>query len=101
SIAGCRWPVALEFEIGSDWPSGAYVLRTSCLDDGILADSHDHLMIVRPKPTATAPGRLLLIAATATWTAYNDWGGSNHYQGFAGPNGDLFSPVLSIHRPLA
>ena len=46
-------------------------------------------------------GRLLLIAATATWTAYNDWGGSNHYQGYCGPDGDRFSPVLSLERPLA
>ncbi len=101
SIAGCQWPVALEFEIGADWRSGAYIVRTQCRHDGAVADTHDHLLIVRPKPGGDKSGRLLLIAATSTWTAYNDWGGSNHYQGFAGPNGDLFSGVLSIHRPFA
>lgn len=96
SIDGCAWPVALEFEIGADWRSGAYIVRTQC-----ATDTHDHLLIVRPQAADKMPGRLLLIAATSTWNAYNDWGGSNHYQGFTGPNGDLFSARLSIHRPLA
>jgi hypothetical protein len=101
SITGCDWPVALEFEIGADWRSGAYIIRTQCRHDGKVADTHDHLLIVRPASVTDKTGRLLLIAATSTWTAYNDWGGSNHYQGFTGPNQDLFSSVLSIHRPFA
>jgi hypothetical protein len=101
SVKGCDWPVALEFDIGAHWRSGVYIVRTRCLNEGTVTDTHDHLLIVRPKPADALPGRLLLIAATSTWTAYNDWGGSNHYQGFAGPNGDLFSAVLSIHRPFA
>lgn len=101
SVKGCGWPVALDFEIGAHWRSGVYIVRTQALADGRIADTHDHLLIVRPDHTAGAPGRLLLIAATATWTAYNDWGGSNHYQGYTGPKGDLFSAELSLHRPLA
>ena len=102
SITGCFWPEALDFAIGADWRSGAYIVRTQCRDaGGGIADTHDHLLIVRPRPARDRSGRLLLIAATSTWTAYNDWGGSNHYQGFAGPNRDLFSGVLSIHRPFA
>jgi hypothetical protein len=96
SVKGCDWPVTLDFAIGPDWRSGAYIVRTRCQDD-----AHDHLLIVRPKHGMQAQGRLLLIAATSTWNAYNDWGGSNHYQGFTGPNKDLFSPRLSIHRPFA
>ncbi|MGE0008953.1 MAG: N,N-dimethylformamidase beta subunit family domain-containing protein [Parvibaculaceae bacterium] len=91
SIAGCGWPVAVEFEI----------VRTQCRDAGGIADTHDHLLILRPPLAQDRSDRLLLVAATSTWTAYNDWGGSNHYQGFAGPGGDLFSAVLSIHRPFA
>lgn len=101
SISGCDWPVALTFAIGTQWRSGAYIVRTQCRHEGQIADTHDHLLIVRPAPTADKSGRLLLIAATSTWTAYNDWGGSNHYQGFTGPNKDLFSARLSIHRPFA
>lgn len=101
SISGCGWPVALIFAIGAQWRSGAYIVRTQCRHEGQIADTHDHLLIVRPAPAADKSGRLLLIAATSTWTAYNDWGGSNHYQGFTGPDKNLFSAVLSIHRPLA
>jgi hypothetical protein len=101
SITGCDWPVALEFEIGADWRSGVYIVRTQCWRDGASADTHDHLLIVRSTGNGNKAGRLLLIAATSTWTAYNDWGGSNHYQGFAGPSKNLFSAVLSIHRPFA
>jgi hypothetical protein len=101
SITGCDWPVAIEFDIGADWRSGVFIVRTQCRDADGIADTHDHLLIVRPDPAHDKAGRLLLIAATSTWTAYNDWGGSNHYQGFTGPRGDLFSAVLSIHRPFA
>lgn len=48
SIKGCGWPVALEFEIGADWPSGVYIVRTQALQDGVVADTHDHLLIVQP-----------------------------------------------------
>ena len=52
---------------------------------------------------SSRPGRrqrALLVAATGTWCAYNDWGGSNHYSGISGPNADRYSPVLSLERPL-
>lgn len=91
SVRGCGWPGAVAFVVG-DWPSGGYVVRTR-----VEGDQHDHLILVRGRGAA----RVVLIAATASWTAYNDWGGSNHYQGFCGPGGDQFSPVLSLHRPLA
>jgi len=96
SVVGCGWPVSCEVPVAQDWPSGGYILRTRAGDD-----VHEHFFIVRPRDGADKRGRLLLIAATATWTAYNDWGGSNHYQGYCGPNGDRFSPTLSTLRPLA
>lgn len=96
SVTGCGWPVSLDIPVGADWPSGGYILRTRT-----GGDMHEHLFIIRPREDTDRRGRLLLVAATATWTAYNDWGGSNHYQGHCGPNGDRFSPVLSTLRPLA
>lgn len=96
SVTGCGWAVSASFVIGLDWPSGGYILRSRA-----GSDVHDHVLIIRPEAGRPRRQRLLLIAATATWTAYNDWGGSNHYQGYCGPAGDRFSPVLSIERPLA
>jgi hypothetical protein len=101
SVVGCGWPVSLSITIPDDWDSGGYILRTKAAEPGRGEDCHEHIVIVRPKRDGARQGRLLLVAATATWTAYNDWGGSNHYQGYCGPNGDRFSPTLSIERPLA
>jgi hypothetical protein len=97
---GCGWPETLLIETGADWPSGAYVVRTECERDG-TRDAHDHLFILRPPPAAPKAGRLLLIAATGTWAAYNDWGGSNHYEGYCGPDRNRPSPILNLHRPFA
>jgi hypothetical protein len=96
SVAGCGWPVAFEIPVAETWPSGVYRLTLSAA----AGASADHLVIIRPGPGDKA-GRLLLVAATASWTAYNDWGGSNHYEGLTGPEGNLYSPVLSIRRPYA
>lgn len=101
SVAGCGWPVSLDIPVEPAWTSGGYIIRTMASEDGRGSDMHEHIFLVRPRPQQDKRGRLLLIAATATWTAYNDWGGSNHYQGYCGPNGDRFSGVLSLQRPLA
>jgi hypothetical protein len=44
---------------------------------------------------------MLLVAATATWVAYNDWGGSNFYEGIVGAEGNRASPVVSTLRPFS
>ena len=98
SIVGCGWSTAFEFQIGEDWPSGAYrvsLIAEGC--DGSPIRSH-HLFIVKPK-RGPKPRRILQVAATGTWTAYNTWGGSNHYRGLTGPNRDQYSPTVSIKRP--
>jgi len=98
SVNGCGWPVTLEISIDSDWASGAYVVELTAIDGSLL--TYDHVFLVRPGENHKQ-GRLLLVAATGTWTAYNDWGGSNHYEGITGESGDQFSPVLSLNRPWA
>ena len=98
SVLGCGWQPSLEFRIGADWPSGAYraTLTAQGRDGGELR-AH-HLFIVRPGAGAK-PGRILQVAATGTWTAYNTWGGSNHYQGITGPNRNQYAPSVSLERP--
>lgn len=98
SVIGCGWESSLEFRVGEDWPSGAYRI-TLMADgrDGTPIRSH-HLFIVRPI-SGPKPNRVLQIAATGTWTAYNTWGGSNHYQGITGPGRNQYAPTVSIERP--
>ncbi len=98
SVSGCGWPCSFEFKIPPDWPSGGYRVTTRiATDDG--CHEHHHLFLLRSKARARE-NRLLLVSATGTWCAYNNWGGSNHYEGICGPEGNRFSPQLSLERPL-
>ncbi len=98
SVEGCGWQATFALEVGADWPSGAYRLTlTAAGRDGRPILCH-HLFVVRPKP-GRKPGRILQVAATGSWTAYNTWGGSNHYQGITGPNRDQFATTVSTQRP--
>ena len=94
SVAGCGWPVAFEIPVTAQWRSGGYVIRLS----GSGLEYH-HLILIRAAPGQEAP--LLLVAATGTWAAYNDWGGSNHYEGITGPGRNQFSPRVSMLRPVS
>ncbi|MCP4980467.1 MAG: hypothetical protein GY935_08230 [Gammaproteobacteria bacterium] len=99
SVVGCGWPVGFEFEIPMGWSSGAYrvTCRISTRDGGSL-EQH-HMFLLRSDDSGRRE-RLLLISATGTWCAYNNWGGSNHYEGITGAGGRDFSPILSLQRPL-
>jgi hypothetical protein len=98
SVSGCGWPVSFELVIPSDWPSGGY--RVTCrIDtaDGIL---EQHYLFLLRSNLSGRENRLLLVSSTGTWCAYNNWGGSNHYQGICGPQSNQFSAQLSLQRPL-
>lgn len=98
SALGCGWPAGLSIEVGENWPSGGYVAAfTAATANGDPLVAH-HVFVVRRGPSAP-PAPILFIASTSTWIAYNDWGGSNHYEGLCGPGGNEASPVLSIERP--
>ncbi|BCH29983.1 hypothetical protein MesoLjLc_19130 [Mesorhizobium sp. L-8-10] len=98
SVVGCGWDTSFEFKVDEAWPSGAYrITLTAEGRDGTPIRCH-HLFIMRPA-LGRKPGRLLQVAATGTWTAYNTWGGSNHYQGITGPGRDQYATTVSIERP--
>ena len=98
SVEGCGWEASFDFSIPAEWPSGAYriMLTTDGLNGGVIRS--EHLFIVAPKP-GNGSGRILQVAATGSWIAYNTWGGSNHYQGITGPGRDQFATTVSIERP--
>ena len=97
SSAGCGWPVSWRFAIPWDWRPGGYSIALTARRGGETVEYH-HVVVVRSaEGSARAPA--ILLCATGTWVAYNDWGGSNAYDGVAGPGGDRFSPVLSTQRP--
>nr|WP_245295021.1 N,N-dimethylformamidase beta subunit family domain-containing protein [Pararhizobium antarcticum] len=98
SVDGCGWAPSHTFRIHESWPSGAYrITLTAEGRDGKPIRCH-HLIIVVPN-AGRKPGRILQVAATGTWAAYNTWGGSNHYQGITGENRDQFATTVSRERP--
>jgi hypothetical protein len=98
SVAGCGWEPSLEFRIGDDWASGAYRITLTAEGPAGNELSAHHLFIVRPLAGAK-PNRILQVAASGTWTAYNTWGGSNHYQGITGPKRNQYATTVSLQRP--
>jgi len=80
---GCGWDTTLDIEIDQGWPTGFYLVRLATPE----GDDAEAFFVVR----ATAPGRAILVLATSTWAAYNDWGGPSFYTG---------GHVVSHRRPL-
>lgn len=96
SATGCGWPVSYEFDIPEDWAPGGYLIALRARRDDDLVEEH-HVFLLRSPKDAAPP--FALVCATGTWLAYNCWGGSNHYEGIAGPDGNAFSPTVSTQRP--
>lgn len=95
---GCDWPVVHSWTIPEGQRPGFYRVVSTCMrKDGERFVQH-HFFVVRPT-AETRQGKILFMLATGTWTAYNDWGGANHYFGTFGPNKNEGSPHLSLHRP--
>jgi hypothetical protein len=94
--SGCDWPVFSEWVVPTHVQPGAYLVEA--IDPMGVVVGHHLFFIKPPRPRA---GALALVVATSTWTAYNDWGGANHYYGLhpGSPRGR--SPRLSVHRPWA
>ncbi len=88
---GCDWPVGFVVPTDRSWPSGFYHVRL--IADGGDRDpgrsGSDAFFVLRP-----TPGRRdnpLLVLATNTWNAYNQWGGRCLYSG---------ADTVSFARPL-
>ena len=87
---GCAWPAALTITVDASWRSGYYEVVLEIDVDGKRRRSHA-FFVVRPKVGArSAP--ILLVLATNTWHAYNDFGGWNLYTG---------ATTVSLQRPMA
>src|SRR6266516_7186991 len=85
SSMGCKWPAALEVQVGEGWRSGYYAVTLTSGDERA-----DAFFVVRSRPQEAAP--LPMVLSTATYDAYNDWGGASLYMG---------GTQVSSERPLA
>jgi hypothetical protein len=85
SSRGCRWPAALQIPVETDWRSGYYAV--SVIAGGERADACFIVVSDERDPAPT-----LMVLATTTWNAYNDWGGPSLYTG---------GTRVSFERPFA
>ena len=87
--SGCGWPVAFTIDVDPGWPSGFYevALAGPTGEDGERGDS-------RPSSSCGPADRrvpAILVLATNTYNAYNQWGGECLYSG---------ATKVSFARPL-
>jgi hypothetical protein len=90
---GCGWPVSLTIPTDGSWRSGLYLVRfrrTTAPDPADDVDPITAFFVVRAARPAS--WGCLLVLATNTWNAYNDFGGDNLYTGATTP---------SFERPLS
>lgn len=72
----CHWRPTLRLRLPPALPSGAYLVR---MDDA-GGDARDTVFVLGEAPGAPrAP--MLAVLPTATWQAYNQWGGDSLYPG--------------------
>ncbi|MAM75734.1 N,N-dimethylformamidase beta subunit family domain-containing protein [uncultured Tistrella sp.] len=95
---GCGWPVACDWTIPADLAPGGYLIEIRDATDPAALPLGHHLVVIRGVKPA---GGIALVAATGTWSAYNDWGGANHYYGMEPDRPRGRSPILSTQRPWA
>jgi hypothetical protein len=86
SADGCRWPAALQIPTSRDAPSGYRSVAVTAGDERA-----DAFFVIRPRPGSPS-SPILLVLATPTWNAYNDWGGPSLYTG---------GTRVSFERPMA
>ncbi len=83
SVIGCNWEQSLDIKIEGEWRTGFYLLELTD-ETGAAAEA---FFVVRPPQK----GNALLVLATSTYAAYNEWGGPSFYTGGA---------LSSMKRPL-
>lgn len=85
---GCGWPVSIRLTVPAEWRSGFHHVRLRAHGAPAGRDVGDACFVVRADvPTA----RALLVLATNTYNAYNNWGGKSLYTG---------ARRVSFRRPL-
>ncbi|MCP3143681.1 N,N-dimethylformamidase beta subunit family domain-containing protein [Pyxidicoccus xibeiensis] len=71
-VVACAWAPTLEIPIKEDWVRGVYLVKL------VRADNHQRYVpfVVRD---ANPRAEVAVLMPTATWAAYNTWGGTSLY----------------------
>jgi hypothetical protein len=92
-LVECRWHPSLSFPVPTGLASGAYVVKMTS-DTGAASEAMFVVESARPRP-------LLVQLSTATYEAYNSWGGDSLYPGGrpVGVTGTTQGVEVSLDRP--
>ncbi|CAN5562981.1 hypothetical protein BH10ACT2_BH10ACT2_19550 [soil metagenome] len=77
---GCDWPIGVSVPVAADWQSGMYLV-TLRAPDAPSDRAVGYAMFIVRAPIAARKGAALLVIATNTYSAYNNWGGRSLYTG--------------------
>ncbi|KAF5254932.1 hypothetical protein FOXYS1_14334 [Fusarium oxysporum] len=81
---GSNWPQALGVRLEEGkWPPAFYLIIIRIKDVNGQVHEREGFFIVKEKKMNSAKADFVLIHATSTMLAYNDWCGANHYRGVA------------------
>ncbi|KAI1617146.1 hypothetical protein EDD36DRAFT_484909 [Exophiala viscosa] len=99
---GCGWPESLSVQLDDPWESGFYLVIIRIKNVRGRVHEREGFFVVRPDKDHATGADFVLVHATSTMLAYNDWGGANHYRGIEdGYQNDIPSPHASSQRPVA
>ncbi len=77
---GCGWNVSVEIPVDPDWRTGMYLVELTATEGD--PDRRTGYACFAVRAGASRPhARALLVLATNTWNAYNNWGGKSLYTG--------------------
>jgi len=98
AIKGCEWKPALSVNT-EGWKPGVYIVHVIAQDHKGNVAAGEHFFVVQSRNPGSHSSRCVILV-TATYTAYNDWGGANHYRSVKdGVSVDILEPKLSLQRP--
>jgi len=99
--SGCDWTDVHSFKIPTEWPAGVYLIILQAEGTNNQKMEREAFFVLR----SSAQGQknsIVLVLTTGTYTAYNDWGGANHYRRVENGRAlDVPAPILSLDRPIA
>lgn len=100
AVNGCNWDPTVWIPTDK-WRSGVYLAYLSAKDANGASVTAEHFFVIKEKQAGSS-SKLCMVLCTSTYTAYNDWGGANHYRSIKdGISTDVMEPVLSTQRPWA
>ena len=97
---GAKWDESLRLRMPGHLTSGVYLVTATAAKDDKQIQA-EHFFVVRAKEPGQSSKAALLLS-TATYVAYNDWGGGNSYRSTTdGEVVEAPQPKLALQRPWA